>query len=334
MAVVSEGRPRIGVSACLLGERVRYDAGHKRDRYVAETLGPHVEWVPVCPEVEAGFGTPREPMRLTTTRPPRARGRRLDPRGITLILVKTGTDVTEQLASYSRMKADTLGSQNLSGYIFKGDSPSCGMEQVKVYTPSGAARRAGRGVFAEALMTRMPALPVEEEGRLSDPRLRENFIERVFAYQRLRRVFAGKWSIGQLVQFHTAHELALMAHSSRACAELGQLVTGTGRRAPRELELNYETAFMRGLSIVATPRRHANVMHRMLGYFEKTLDAGARAEMLSLIDAYLRGGVPLIAPLTLIRDHVERHNVAYLQGQTYLQPHASEQILRNCSGAT
>jgi uncharacterized protein YbgA (DUF1722 family)/uncharacterized protein YbbK (DUF523 family) len=334
MAVVSDSRPRIGVSACLLGERVRYDAGHKRDPYVAETLGPHVEWVPVCPEVEAGFGTPREAMRLTTTDPPRPRGRRFDPRAITLVVVKTGTDVTERLASYSRAKADILGSQNLSGYIFKGDSPSCGMERVKVFTPSGAVQRAGRGVFAEALMRRMPALPVEEEGRLSDPRLRENFVERVFAYHRLRRLFAGRWSTGQLVQFHTAHELTLMAHSPRAYAELGRLVAGTERRARRELEMHYEAAFMRALSIVATPRRHANVMHHMLGYFKKTLDAAARAEMLSLIDAHLHGGVPLIAPLALIRHHVERHNVASLQGQAYLQPHASELILGNCSDAT
>jgi uncharacterized protein YbgA (DUF1722 family)/uncharacterized protein YbbK (DUF523 family) len=327
MGVVSDGRPRIGVSACLLGERVRYDAGHKRDPYLADILGPHVEWVPVCPEVEAGFGTPREPMRLVTTDPERRRGERFDPRAIALVLVNTGTDVTGQLGGYSRKKADTLALQNLNGYVFKKDSPSCGMERVAVYTPSGTAERAGRGVFAEALMTRIPTLPVEEEGRLSDPLLRENFVERVFAYSRLRRFFAGEWSIGELVQFHTAHKLTLMAHSPRAYAELGHLVAAAGRRP--DLEATYEAAFMRALSIVATPRRHANVLHHMLGYFKKTLDAEARAEMLSLIDQHLLGHVPLVAPLTLMRYHVERHKIAYLQGQTYLQPHPSELSLTN-----
>jgi uncharacterized protein YbgA (DUF1722 family) len=203
------------------------------------------------------------------------------------------------------------------------------MERVKVYTGGGMVERSGRGLFAEALIRRLPNLPVEEEGRLSDPRLRENFIERVFAYQRLRRLFGRPWTIDDLVQFHTAHKLTLMAHSPAAYRELGQLVAGASARTRDELEAAYQTTFMRALSAVATPGRHANVLQHMLGYFKRTLDEDARAEVLSLIDEHRLGRVPLIVPLTLIRHHVRRQKLAYLQGQTYLEPHPRELSLRN-----
>jgi uncharacterized protein YbgA (DUF1722 family)/uncharacterized protein YbbK (DUF523 family) len=313
---------------------VRYDAGHKRDPFLVEIFGPHVEWVPVCPEVEAGFGTPRESMRLTASLPPaplpaRAKGTRIDPARISLRLVKTGTDVTAVLASYSDQRTTALLSENLSGYILKKDSPSCGMDRVKVYTDGGMAERTGRGLFAEALIRKMPTLPVEEEGRLSDPRLRENFIERIFAYQRLRRLFDSRWSIGDLVQFHTAHKLTLMAHSPVAYRELGRLVAAAQALPRPELEAAYQAQFMAAMSIVATPRRHANVLQHMLGYFKKTLDADARTEILELIDEHRLSRVPLIVPLTLLRHHVRRHQVGYLQGQTYLEPHPRELSLRN-----
>jgi uncharacterized protein YbgA (DUF1722 family)/uncharacterized protein YbbK (DUF523 family) len=329
---VQDDRPRLGVSACLLGEPVRYDAGHKRDPFLVEIFGPHVEWVPVCPEVEAGFGTPRESMRLVTSSPlpaSRAKGTRIDPHRISLVLVKSGTDVTARLTSYSAQRTEALALEQLSGYVLKKDSPSCGMDRVKVYAGGGMAERAGRGLFAEALISRMPTLPVEEEGRLSDPRLRENFIERIFAYQRLRRLFTIRWSVGDLVQFHTAHKLTLMAHSPVAYRELGRLVAAAQALPREELEATYQTRFMAAMSIVATPKRHANVLQHMLGYFKTTLDADARSEILGLIEEHRQGTVPLIVPLTLLRHHVRRHKVEYLQGQTYLEPHPRELSLRN-----
>jgi uncharacterized protein YbgA (DUF1722 family)/uncharacterized protein YbbK (DUF523 family) len=327
---VIDDRPRIGVSACLLGEPVRYDAGHKRDPFLVDVFGLHVAWVPVCPEVEAGFGTPRESMRLITAAPEiRAKGARIDPSRISLVLVKSGTDVTERVARYSEERTEALAAERLSGYVLKKDSPSCGMNRVKVYTAGGLSERAGRGLFAEALIARMPSLPVEEEGRLSDPPLRENFIERVFAYQRLRRLFDSPWSVGDLVRFHTAHKLTLMAHSPVAYRGLGQLVANAHAHARADLEAIYQTRFMTAMSIVATPKRHANVLQHMLGYFKNTLDADARAEILELIEEHRQSTVPLIVPLTLMRHHVRRHQVTYLQGQTYLEPHPRELSLRN-----
>ncbi len=328
MTDVSDDRPRVGVSACLLGEPVRYDAGHKRDGFLVETFGPHVRWVPVCPEVEAGFGTPRDPMRLVRDQSGR-NAARPDASRVSLIVIKTGEDVTARLRQYSAERTEQLLDERLSGYILKKDSPSCGMERVKVYGPSGVGDRSGRGLFAEALIARFPHLPVEEEGRLADPGLRENFIERVFAYRRLRDLFGRRWTVGDLVAFHTAHKLTLMAHSPRAYRELGQLVAGARAQARRTLADAYESGFMRALAIVATAKRHANVLQHMVGYFKKSLDTDSRTELLSLIDEHRAGRVPLIVPITLMRHHVRRHHVAYLSGQTYLDPHPRELSLRN-----
>jgi uncharacterized protein YbbK (DUF523 family) len=180
---MQDERPRLGISACLLGQEVRYDAGHKRDEFLVETFGRYVEWVPVCPEVEAGFGTPRDPMRLILTTPAsRQAGERIPSDAVALIVETTGADVTERLRTYACAKAEQLAGARLSGFVLKRDSPSCGVDGVKVYRESGAAERAGRGLFAEALMARLPRLPVEDEGRLSDPRRRESFLERVLAY--------------------------------------------------------------------------------------------------------------------------------------------------------
>src|SRR5215212_8256453 len=210
---------RIGISACLLGQAVRFDGGHKRDAFLTGTFGRFVEWVPVCPEVECGFGTPREPMRLVRSG-----------RGVRLITVKTGVDLTTQLDSYSSERVSALASENLSGYVLKKDSPSCGLERVKVYDSNKVPDKSGRGLFASRLVERFPELPVEEEGRLADPRLRENFVERVFAYWRLNQLFTPRWTVGALVQFHTAHKLILMAHSPDAYQKLGRLVARAGSR--------------------------------------------------------------------------------------------------------
>jgi len=327
---VTDDRPRIGVSACLLGEPVRFDGGHKRDPFLVETFGPHVEWVPVCPEVEAGLGTPRETMRLVLVgTPDRERGATYPSERVAMIVAKTGADVSGVMRRYAAPRVEALAEARLSGFVLKKDSPSCGMERVKVYAGAGPAERAGRGLFADALMARLPNLPVEEEGRLSDPRLRENFVERVFAYQRLRRLFEDRWSVGDLVAFHTAHKLTLMAHAPTAYRELGRLVAAARGRPKRALQDEYEAGFMRALRVVATPKRHANVLQHMLGYFKQSLDADARQELLDLIERHRIGQVPLVVPITLFKHHVRRLGVEYLAGQVYLDPHPRELSLRN-----
>lgn len=309
---------RIGVSACLLGQQVRFDGGHKRDAFLAETFGRFVEWVPVCPEVECGFGTPREAMRLVR-----------DERGVRLLTIKTGLDLTAPMARFSRSRVCALASENLSGYVLKKDSPSCGLERVKVYGPHGNAARGGRGLFAAALVEAFPHLPVEEEGRLADPRLRDNFVERVFAYWRLRGLFGGRWTVGDLVRFHTAHKLLLLAHAPEAYRRLGRLVAGARGMPRREAAQRYADGFMQALAQLATARRHTNVLQHMAGYFTNRLDAASTRELGEVIDDYRRGLVPLIVPLTLVRHHVRTHDVRYLAEQVYLAPHPKELMLRN-----
>jgi len=309
---------RIGISACLLGQQVRYDGGHKRDRFLTDTFGLFVEWVPVCPEVEAGFGTPREAMRLVD-----------DDGRLRLVTVKTGIDLTGQLERFARRRVEQLAAEELSGYVLKKDSPSCGVERVKVYNAHAAPSRSGQGLFAAALCARYPHLPVEEEGRLSDARLRENFVERVFAYRRLRELFTGRWTVGSLVRFHTAHKLTLMAHSVVAYRELGRLVATASTAKRSDLEGDYTRRFMTALAALATPRRHTNVLQHMAGYLKTVLDADSKAELQGAIEDYHRGLVPLIVPITLLRHHIRHHGVAYLAGQTYLEPHPRELMLRN-----
>ena len=233
MAMQDSPRLRIGISACLLGQEVRFDGGHKRDRFLTEVLGPFVEWVPVCPEVELGLGTPRETLRLVRTA-----------EGVRMITTRTGLDHTDGMNAWAERRLEELAREDLCGYVLKKDSPSCGMERVKVFGAAKMAERQGRGLFAAALLERFPSLPVEEEGRLSDPRLRENFIERTFAYRRLKDLFAGRWSVGAFVRFHTAHKMSLLAHSTTAYQELGRLVA-RARELPRhELRDRYEREFM------------------------------------------------------------------------------------------
>jgi uncharacterized protein YbgA (DUF1722 family)/uncharacterized protein YbbK (DUF523 family) len=297
---------------------VRFDGGHKRDSFLTETFGAFVEWVPVCPEVECGFGTPRESMRLV----------RVD-NGVRLLTVRTAVDLTDRMVEYARRRVAALDAEDLSGYVLKKDSPSCGMDRVKIYSTRGVPERSGRGIFAARLVERFPSLPVEEEGRLSDARLRENFIERVFAYWRLRRLFNDRWSLRALVDFHTAHKLILMAHSPEAYRQLGRLVArarGVGRA---DLKRRYTEMFMSTLTVIATPRRHTNVLQHMAGYFKECLDASSKAELGTAIDDYRRGLVPLVVPMTLLRHYVRVHRVKYLAGQLYLAPHPKELMLRN-----
>jgi uncharacterized protein YbgA (DUF1722 family)/uncharacterized protein YbbK (DUF523 family) len=311
---------RLGISACLLGHAVRHDGGHKRDPFLTELLGPFVEWVPVCPEVELGMGVPRPSIRLE-------RGQS----SLRLVDPRTGDDHAGPMRAFAAERVAHLETLELSGYVLKKDSPSCGMERVRVWSriPDRPPDRDGRGLFAAVLMQRLPLLPVEEEGRLHDARLRENFVERVFAYRRLRALFAPGWRGGDLVRFHTAHKLALLAHEPHAYQALGRLVARAKTLPRTELPARYGAGFMAALAKVATPARHANVLQHVLGYFRRRLDAAARAELAALIEDYRRGLVPLVVPITLIRHHVRALGVPYLSDQVYLDPHPRELMLRN-----
>ena len=311
------GAIRIGVSSCLLGAKVRFDGGHKKDDFLVNTFGEWVEWVPVCPEVEVGMGTPRESVRLVR-----------EGDDVKLVAPRSGRDWTQEMRAYAGRRVVELEAKELSGFVLKKDSPSCGMERVKVYG-AGMPTKSGRGVFAEALLARFPNLPVEEEGRLCDPRLRDNFVERVFAYHRVRTFFAGRWTVGSLVAFHTAHKLQLLAHAPRSYQTLGRLVAAAAKLPRAEVRQGYENEFMQGLKAIATTRRNSNVLQHILGYFKKLLDDASRRELLGVIEDYAAGLVPLVVPITLIRHYVRLHGVSYLAGQVYLEPHPRELMLRN-----
>jgi uncharacterized protein YbgA (DUF1722 family)/uncharacterized protein YbbK (DUF523 family) len=308
---------RIGISSCLLGDEVRFDGGHKRNQFLTDVLAPYVEWVRVCPEVEVGMGVPRETLRLV-----RVNG---DTRMMT---TRTGVDYTDKMRAYAERRTKALASMGLRGYVLKKDSPSCGMERVKVFD-GGMPARSGVGTYAEVLKARLPTLPIEEEGRLADPVLRENFIERIFAYDRLRALFDGRWTKAGLIAFHTAHKMSLLAHSTAAYQELGRLVAGSRGLTRGEVQDRYEQLFMRTLAKPATAKRHTNVLMHMAGHLKQKLDPISKQERLQCIDDYRRELVPLVVPVTLLRHHVRVHDVQYLAGQIYLEPHPRELMLRN-----
>lgn len=308
---------RIGVSACLLGQEVRYDGGHKHNGYLTETLARHFEFVPFCPEVAIGLGVPRPPIRLEQHSD-----------GVRAVGVRDAAlDVSEPLLRYGRDVA--AGNAGLSGYIFKKGSPSCGLERVKVYGAKGMPAGKGRGLFARAVTERLPLMPVEEEGRLMDPVLRENFIERVFVYHRWQCLLAQGLTPAALVDFHTRHKFSVLAHDEQRYRELGRLVSRAGEGDMAELAQRYGETLMAALGRRATRRRHANVLLHVMGYLKRNLDADDKAELLELIDAYRLGSVPLVVPITLLKHHLRRHPDPYVDSQVYLSPHPEELMLRN-----
>jgi uncharacterized protein YbgA (DUF1722 family)/uncharacterized protein YbbK (DUF523 family) len=302
----------------LLGEEVRYDGGHKHDSLITETLGRYFEWVPVCPEVEIGLGTPRESLRLI--------GRVDAPK---LIAVMTGTDHTRAMQRYVSQRVKRLARLGLHGYLLKKDSPSCGMERVRVYSGKGPPRRSGRGLFADTLMKHLPTLPVEEEGRLRDPVLRENFIERLFARHRWLELVRNRPTPGKLVEFHTRQKLAILAHGQVHYRKMGRLVARAGKTPMRDVLARYEREYFDALKIKATPRSHAKVLYHLLGFLEEPLRIENKRELVSCIENYRKGLVPLIVPLTLINHHFRRHPVSWVMIQTYLHPYPAELMLRN-----
>jgi len=309
---------RLGISACLLGEPVRYDGGHKLDRYLRDTLGQYAEYVPVCPETEAGFGIPRESMHLE--------GDVDSPR---LVTSRTGRDMTEPMVAWANERVRQLESEELCGFIFKSNSPSSGMERVKLFDHNRVPRKIGVGIFAGIFMKHFPLLPVEEEGRLHDPMLRENFIERIFIAKRWRDLIAEKPGVGELIDFHTRHKLLIMAHSPKHGSMMGKLVAAAKQTPRDELFGRYQTLLMDGVRLRATIRKNTNVLQHLMGYFKRDLTADEKQELLEVIDHYHRGYVPLIVPITLIRHYVRKYDQPYLKQQVYLNPHPLELALRN-----
>jgi uncharacterized protein YbgA (DUF1722 family)/uncharacterized protein YbbK (DUF523 family) len=308
----------LGISACLLGENVRYDGGHKLDRFLRDTLGRYADYVPVCPETECGMGVPREAMRLEG-----------NPDAPRLLTRDTRIDKTEMMVSWAKKRIARLASENLCGFIFKSDSPSCGMERVKVYDEKGMPAKTGVGIFVRVFMDAFPMLPVEEEGRLHDPRLRENFIERIFTLRRWREVRGGKSPRGALVDFHTRHKLLLLSHSTKLYREMGKLVAGQKRHSLQDLRANYEALLMKALSLKTSPKKHANVLMHMMDYFREKLSADEKRELLEIFGRYAQGHLPLIVPLTLIGRYVRKYDEPHLKEQVYLNPHPLELQLRN-----
>jgi uncharacterized protein YbgA (DUF1722 family)/uncharacterized protein YbbK (DUF523 family) len=312
-------RIRLGISTCLLGEKVRYDGQHKLDRFLADTLGRWVEWVPVCPEVECGLPIPREAMHLAGV-----------PAAPRLVTIRTGVDHTQRMQAWATTRIRSLEREDLCGYVFKSRSPSSGMQGIKVYSAEGMpVSTKGVGLWARAFMERFPLLPVEDDGRLHDPALRENFLERVFVHRRWKEFVRQDGSLGGLVDFHTDHKLLVMAHSPGHYRELGRLVAAGKRLKPERLREDYLSLLTAGLKMIATTRKNANVLQHMLGYFKKTLDPGGRAELLEVIGQYQRELVPLIVPITLFRHHIRRLGEPYLGRQVYLNPTPLELMLRN-----
>jgi uncharacterized protein YbgA (DUF1722 family)/uncharacterized protein YbbK (DUF523 family) len=309
---------RLGISRCLLGDEVRFDGGHKQDHFLTDVLGRYVEWVPVCPEVEAGLGTPREAMRLV--------GNPQHPR---LMTITSKHDHTQALETMIGGRLDSLRKLNLSGFVFKRGSPSCGIERVRVYSAQGMPSHSGAGIFAKAFRDEFPLIPVEEEGRLCDPSLRENFIERVFCYRRFQDLVRNGVTRRALVQFHTIHKYLLLAHSQQHYETMGRLVGHAERYRPKELTLKYGELFMKALAVKATVRKHVNVLHHIVGHFTGRLKSQEKAELLGVIGDYHRGLTPLIVPLTLIKHYVRVFGVSYVRDQVYLNPHPKELMLRN-----
>ena len=319
MTSLSHSRVRIGISACLLGEKVRFDGGHKKDEFLTSHFGRYVEWVPVCPEIEIGLGVPRESLRLV------GQGR-----GVHLIAPRSGADHSEAMRRFARERAGIIADQGLCGFVFKRSSPSCGLERVKVYRDAGTPHRDGRGLFAEGLCERLPYLPVEEEGRLNDSRLRENFVSQVFSFKRWMDLGKSGLTQRRIMEFHARHKFLLMAHSQDGMRRLGNLLGRDGKSTPpNQLGKKYFTSFCDVMRHAPTRRNHTNVLQHLAGFFSDRLDSVDRAELAGVIDRYRRELLPLIVPITLIRHYVRKFGVDYLEDQVYLDPHPDELRLLN-----
>ena len=309
---------KIGIAKCLLGENVRYNGGHKLDRYLRDVLGQFVEYIPVCPEVDCGLSIPREPVRLVDT----GKGE------IHLMTCNTGIDHTEQMRAWAQKCLNLLETEPLCGYIWKAGSPSSGMRDIKVYDEEGKVIGKNSGIFAGMFLKRFPLIPVEDEGRLNDERLRENFIERIFIYERWLE-YQKQMSVSSLLEFHARHKLILMAHSPKIVSELGSLAASAKQDSLPEISSRYIHLLMPALAMLSTVKKNTNVLEHCAGYFKKLISADEKKELAEVISEYHRELIPLIVPVTLLNHYVRKYQVQYLKDQYYLCPHPHELKLRN-----
>jgi uncharacterized protein YbgA (DUF1722 family)/uncharacterized protein YbbK (DUF523 family) len=309
---------KLGISTCLLGEKVRYDGSHQLDHFLTDTLGRYVKWVPVCPEVEYGLPVPREALRLAGT-----------PESPRLVTVRTGIDHTEGMMRWAQIRLSQLEKEDLCGFVFKSRSPSSGMRGVKVYTPTGISSNKGTGIFAAEFMRQSPLMPFEDDGRMHDPELRENFIERIFVFKRWKEFKEKGGYLRDLIDFHSDHKLLILAHSPKHYTTLGRLVAVAKKYRPDKLHNAYLSTLMEGLRSIATTKKNTNVLTHILGYFKKYLSQDDRHELLEVIETYHKGLVPLIVPIMLLKHYVRKHDEPYLRRQHYLNPHPIELMLRN-----
>ncbi len=313
-----EEKIKLGISSCLLGEKVRYDGGHKLDHFLKDTLGKYVNWVKVCPEVEMGLPVPREAMRLVD-----------DPDNPKLMTIKTKIDYTENMLSWAKKRLTELENESLCGFVFKSRSPSSGMKGVKVYLSSGIPVNKGVGIFAKSFIRKFPFIPVEDDGRLHDPILRENFIERIFVYKRWQNLVKNDASTEGLVTFHTDHKFLILSHSHKHYTQLGKLIANAGNIDRIEIQKQYFTTLMESLQLIATVKKNTNVLQRIYGYLKKYLTTDERQELNEIISNYHKQLFPLIVPITMINHYVKKHDEPYLKRQVYLNPHPLELMLRN-----
>jgi uncharacterized protein YbgA (DUF1722 family)/uncharacterized protein YbbK (DUF523 family) len=304
----------VGISSCLLGQAVRYDGGHKLDNYIVGTLAEYFDFRSFCPEVAIGMGTPRPAIQLVKTAA-----------AIRSVGVKNpGVDVTQQLRDYARQ--EQASHSDLCGYILKKGSPSCGMTRVKVYS-NGQPQQVGTGIYAEEMLRNTPLMPVEEEGRLGDPRLRENFIQRVYVLYRWKLLVAEGLTPQRLTRFHAQHKLIIMSHANYA--DLGQLLASVNKDTVDHVAQIYISQLMTTLKKLASRKSHVNVLQHIQGYLKTDLAADDKAELSELIERYRQGEVPLIVPLTLLKHHFRKNPHPYIDDSYYMSPYPAQLQLSN-----
>ena len=306
----------VGVSRCLLGDQVRFDGGHKRSRYLTDTLGDYFDWRPVCPEVEAGMSTPRKPIRL------------VEENSEIRVLGHDGNDYTEALSSVAENRLAGLRKVGIRGFIFKKDSPSCGAFRVKLYRGK-QARRDGVGVFAAYIQEHWPNLPVEEEGRLNDARLRENFLQRVFHYDRWQDFLSDAPTVARLMKFHATHKYLFLSHNQEASRQLGRIVAKATTEKLDESLRQYEDLMMSALSRPTSVRKQINTIQHLMGFVKKQISREEKEEFKTLLEQYRNQVVPLITPLTLLRHHLRKSQSEWAKGQQYLDPYPAQLALRS-----
>lgn len=310
-------KAKVGISSCVLGEKVRFDSGHKISNFVTKELSSYLEFISVCPEVGIGLSVPRPTIRLISN----------DER-IALVETKDETkDYTDLMIDFSNAQVDRLNQESLCGYIVCAKSPTCGMERVKVYKNKRADKE-GVGMYTEILMRRMPWLPIEEDGRLNDPVLRENFISRIYSLQDLYHSMGDEVTRGKIVAFHSRYKLTLMAHHPDSYRSLGQLVANIKDYSTQEFFTKYRLEFMNAMKNRASRKNNTNVLMHIQGYFKRSLDKPQKAELAKVIDDYRTGLLPLLAPLTLIKHYLSTYPDDYLANQKYLEPYPQELRLR------